>query len=344
MGAETDGTVSRSLRSETRLNRFPPALGNTSRLGPGNVPLAAPGQATYPRRTRSDVSTPGEGKGYLEMRKVCVLFVLAAAVQLAAAQITYVFEGDQLAGPESYTGTGYVEFTLQNSGLEGYDLLVVRLGEGKTAEDYTNALEALIAVFQAGGDSTAGFAALAEAGRSVGDVSAEAGASGTVGLVLDPGSYLLSGSCASCSPNQQLVSLVIEDGPRAEVPAADVTVAMTDFLFSGLPTELEAGPKVWDVANTGDQGHLFILVKLAEGATFEEFTAWLATPEAQGGEVPERLGADVPGAAHYIDPGGRYFETLDLSPGSYVLVCPVPDPASGQPHYHLGMVHAVTVN
>lgn len=306
------------------------------------MPLVAREQATYPRRTRPDVSTSGDGKGYSEMRKTLILFVLAVAVQFAAAQVGYVFEGDQLTGPESYAGTGYVELTLHNRGPEPYDIVVIRLGEGKVAEDYTNALGALIATFQAGGDTVAAFAALAEAGSSLGGVLAEAGASGTVGFVFEPGSYLLSGSCSSCPPNLQLASLVIEDGPRAEAPAPDVSVAMMDFHFSGVPSELEAGPKVWEVANTGVQGHLIILVELAEGVTLEEFAAWLETPESRDGGVPETLGAEVPGG-HYIDPGGRYFETIDLSPGRYVVLCPVPDPASGQPHYHLGMMQTLDV-
>lgn len=306
------------------------------------APLAARGRAPYPQLIRPDTVTSGVRKEVLEMRKVFVLFVLAAAVQFAAAQIAYVFESDRLTGPESYSGTGYAELILENRGPEPYEITVIRLGEGKTAEDYTNALGAVIAAFQAGGDFAAGLAALAEAGRSVGGVNADAGSSETVGLVFEPGAYLLSGSCANCPPNLQSVNLVVEDGPRADAPAADVRVAMMDFHFSGVPAELEAGTKMWEVANIGAHGHVLVLVKLAEGTTAEAFTAWLETPESQGGEIPETLGAEVPGG-YYIDPGGRYFEAIDLSPGRYVLVCPIPDPASGRSHYHLGMIQTLDV-
>lgn len=278
------------------------------------------------------------------MRKLLGLLILATVIQLAAAQATYVFEEDQLMGPETISATGYYELTLQNNGAERYNVSVIRLGEGKTAEDYKNALETLMTAFQSGGDVAAGLAALAEAGSGVGGVFAEAGVSGTAGLILEPGSYLLSGYCDSCPPNhnQQLVSLAVEDGPRTEAPAADVTVEMVDFHFSGIPAELEAGPKLWDVANTGEQGHVFVLVKLAEGATVEDFTVWMATPESRGGEMPETLGSDVP-SGYFLDPGGRYFETIDLAPGSYVVVCPIPDPATGQPHYDLGMIQTLDV-
>jgi hypothetical protein len=35
--------------------------------------------------------------------------------------------------------------------------------------------------------------------------------------------------------------------------------------------------------------------------------------------------------------------TLDLQPGEYVGLCFIPDPASGAPHVHLGMIAAFTV-
>lgn len=276
------------------------------------------------------------------MRKVLGLLMLATAIQVAAAQASYVFEGDQLTGPETVSATGYYEITLENRSSDPYRFSVLRLGEGKTAEDYANALQSLIAAFQSGGDTAAGFAALSEAASQIGSVSAEAGASGTAGLLLEPGSYVLGGSCGDCPPNQQLTAFTVEDGPRAETPEADVTVEMVDFHFAGVPTELAAGPHVWDIANTGEQGHVLILIKLAEGKTLDDLTAWMATPEARGGPMPADLGEDVP-AGSYLDPGGRYFETIDLAPGTYAVICPVPDPATGEPHYDLGMIQALNV-
>lgn len=278
------------------------------------------------------------------MRKVFALLVLATALQLAAAQATYVFEEDQLTGPETVSATGYYEFTLDNRGDDSYKIDVLRLGEGKTAEDYKKALETLMTAFQEGGDVGAGFAALREAASIVGVVWAEAGASGTAGLLLEPGSYILSGGCGKCPPDQQLLrSLTVEDGPRAEAPQAEVTADMVDFHFNGVPAELTAGPKVWEIANTGEQGHVFILIRLAEGRTLDDLTAWLASLEAMDTPMPSDLGEDVPAGA-YLDLGGRYFETIDLKPGTYAVICPVPDPTSGKPHHELGMIQALTVN
>jgi hypothetical protein len=276
------------------------------------------------------------------MRKVFALLVLSTALQFAAAQATYVFEEDQLTGPETVSATGYYEVTLDNRSDDPYRISVLRLGEGKTAEDYREALETLMTAFQNGGDVAAGFAALREAASQVGGISAGAGASGTAGLLLEPGGYVLSGGCGECPPNQQLVAFTVENGPRTEAPEAEVKADMGDFHFGGVPTELTAGPKLWEVANTGEQGHVFILIKLAEGKALGDLTTWLATPEAMETPLPPGLGEDVPAGA-YLDPGGRYFETIDLAPGTYALICPVPDPASGKPHHELGMIQALRV-
>jgi hypothetical protein len=124
------------------------------------------------------------------MKKLLGLLMLATALQLAAAQATYVFEDGQLSGPETISATGYYEITLENRSTEGYQLSVLRLGEGKTAEDYKDAFEALITAFQSGGDTAAGFAALRAAASQIASVSAEAGPSGTAGTLLEPGDYL----------------------------------------------------------------------------------------------------------------------------------------------------------
>lgn len=276
------------------------------------------------------------------MPKALGFLLLAVTLQLAAAQATYVFEEDQLTGPETISATGYYEVTLDNRSDDAYSISVLRLGEGKTVEDYKKALQTLMTAFQSGGDVAAGFAALREAASQVGGISAGAGTSRTAGLLLEPGGYLLGGGCGACPPNQQTVAFTVVDGPRTEAPEAEVKADMGDFHFGGVPTELTAGPKLWEVANTGEQGHVFILVKLAAGKSLGDLTTWLATPEAMETPLPPDLGKDVPAGA-YLDLGGRYFETIDLSPGTYAVICPVPDPASGRPHHDLGMIQALRV-
>ena len=44
-----------------------------------------------------------------------------------------------------------------------------------------------------------------------------------------------------------------------------------------------------------------------------------------------------------LDAGRAGYATLDLTPGEYAAICLVPDPASGTPHVHLGMVKGFSI-
>jgi len=39
-----------------------------------------------------------------------------------------------------------------------------------------------------------------------------------------------------------------------------------------------------------------------------------------------------------LSAGGSGYLELDLSPGSYIASCDIPDPVSGKPHSELGML------
>jgi hypothetical protein len=78
------------------------------------------------------------------------------------------------------------------------------------------------------------------------------------------------------------------------------------------------------------------ILRLAPGATLDDMRAWEANPitpppfEAVGGMNGLNRGVDG-------------FMTVDLQPGAYVAICHIPDPGSGVPHSHLGMVRAFSV-
>jgi hypothetical protein len=44
-----------------------------------------------------------------------------------------------------------------------------------------------------------------------------------------------------------------------------------------------------------------------------------------------------------MNPGYTNWAVLDLEAGDYLAICFVPDPATGQPHFALGMVMPFTV-
>jgi hypothetical protein len=283
-------------------------------------------------------------KPHVPVRSFGILTLLLSTVLSvsAAHELHYSFVNDELTGSDSYSGTGYAELTLENAGSESFYLTVLRPAEGRSADDYRNALAQLMAAFQEGGDVAAAHAAVGEAAAAVGGTVAAPGGSAMVGLLLEPGEYFVSGSCDSCPPAAHLASFTVNDGVRTEPPAADLVVELRDFHFQGIPAEIPAGARLWDVSNTGGHGHIYMFIKLAEGRTMDDFTAWFSTLEAISEPLPADIGEELPAGA-YLDPGSRYFEKIDLAAGNYVVVCPIPEASSGQTHMMLGMIQGLVV-
>ena len=112
--------------------------------------------------------------------------------------------------------------------------------------------------------------------------------------------------------------------------AAQVAVSATDYAFEfGAPT---AGPTSFTMTNDGDETHVMLLAKVAEGSSVEEVL------EA---EDTEGL-TDVELVSDSATPGDEAVLTADLTPGDWVMVCFLPD-ADGTPHYELGMVSDFTI-
>ena len=147
---------------------------------------------------------------------------------------------------------------------------------------------------------------------------------------------------------------VTGEAAAAEDPAADVTVEMQEYAFV-MPDQLPAGPQVWEVVNEGAQPHEIVLLELAPGVSPEQALEMLLSPEVGRTEASHDaspVGSPaVSGPPPFQPIGGmqamatglRGWVMLDLEPGTYVAVCGVPDPQSGQPHLMLGMVATFTV-
>lgn len=277
-------------------------------------------------------------------RKTLWLGFAAALLGHALGQgLTYTFDGATLTGPERFAGTGYTELTVRNRADEGYDLSLMRLGEGKTVDDYRAAMAALAAAYGGDGDVPAAHRAVREVVTIIGGAAAEAGEAPQVGVLLEVGDYVLDGSCESCPPGQQISAFTVADGPRAAAPPPDRTVEMHDFHFMGLPAELSAGSELWEIANVGEENHFFSVFRLAEGKTVADLEAFLGGPDYRGEPPPAEYGSEALSSAYLTGPV-RYYQTVSLPPGRYVVLCPVLHPGSGRPHFDLGMIQPLTVN
>jgi plastocyanin len=128
-----------------------------------------------------------------------------------------------------------------------------------------------------------------------------------------------------------------------------VTVTAKDYLFTPDQTTIEAGPVSFHLTNQGAEPHVFLLLRKPDGDAREDATivgdflekASSGDP-AQMGEVLDEI---VPGGGPFAQPGSEGSHILDLSAGTYVYWCPIPQGESGEgpPHFTLGMIGELTV-
>lgn len=129
------------------------------------------------------------------------------------------------------------------------------------------------------------------------------------------------------------------DPSGAVAPTADITVDLVDFNFA-IPSEIETGPKVWQINNKGQQWHEMGIMKLGEGVTVDDVLAMMASEEPAEGPPPfEEVVFWAPNS-----PGETGYVTWDLPPGEYTVLCFLPDLAGDMtPHLAHGMVAELTV-
>jgi uncharacterized cupredoxin-like copper-binding protein len=224
---------------------------------------------------------------------------------------------------------GITTIRLLNHGQEPHHAQLLRLNDGVTFDQFTATLQqegegALRLVSGEGGPGAVG-----------------PNSEGEVTLDLKPGMYALA--CFISGPDgvPHLMKGMLKaiqvteavDTPAA--PAVQGTFTMRDFTFD-VPDTLPAGPATYEVVNSGPQMHELNVLKLAPGKTAQDVVDWETAPS---GPPP----FEAAGGMNAFSTGGSGYMTLDLQPGTYVAICNVPDPASGVPHAHLGMIRPFTV-
>lgn len=278
----------------------------------------------------------------MSLKAMFVLFLVFYIGIVSAEGLSYTFTDGKLTGTETIAATGYVEVQFQNNSDQPYDIAIDRLKEGKTPADLEVATASVAEAFTTHPEKIPEATKIYyETSETIGGVSAAPNASATAGVLLEPGTYVISPSCGGCPPsNEGSLVLTVSEGASATAPTPDLTIELTEFHFMGLPDELSSGEYLWEMVNTGEQGHYLGLFKLAEGKTQDDFLAWLATmgPEGPSGSPP----GEMAGGSFFITGGQRYFYSVELSPGTYVAYCPVAD-FSGTPHDVLGMRQTLTV-
>ena len=271
-----------------------------------------------------------------------LLMVSAAAQNAPAATFTLPSGAEALEGPEQLEA-GYHTFAFQNDSDTPVEIQLVRLKGDATVEASLAASRRVDEIAATGGDISAAFRRVNELIDFWGGANVGAGATARVGIPLESGSYSLSvASAGDAEEDIHRVDLVqtleVTGGAGEPDSSADLTVEMVDFAFT-LPENAAGGTQTWEFINRGEQTHHAVIQKVKPGKTLEDVMAFARTFE---GEDPTEEFAYV----HLLSPGSSNFVTLDLTPGTYILLCFLPDYApggDGAPHLAHGMMQAVTV-
>lgn len=245
------------------------------------------------------------------------------ASDIPAVTISITAEG--LTVPQDMP-EGAVRITFENTTDAPAAPSIARLNEGVTADDLKAAY--------AQEDPMASLALASELGGPM----VMPGATAEATFVFTPGNYTLHNIIGG----QALVLLTVanDDGEGAAAPAADLEIGLVDFAFNA-PISMPAGSHVLHLDNSGNQFHMMVVLRIDESLTVHELNK-LMLEESDSDELPE--GVEQVALWFPMSAGEQAWLTLDLEPGTYVIVCPLPDlTGSGHTHDQLGMRQTLIV-
>ncbi len=147
--------------------------------------------------------------------------------------------------------------------------------------------------------------------------------------------------------------------PGDDAQAAEVTAR--DYVFQA-PAEIPSGWTTFRFMNEGEEHHFFLLSRLPDGKTYEDYqqevvppfdSAWHGLKDGfiDKAEAGMMLGRRLPdwygsveqmGGPGLVAPGGIAQTSVNLEPGTYVMECYVKTP-DGTFHTSLGMMRSITV-
>lgn len=224
---------------------------------------------------------------------------------------------------------GLTTFRLVNAGPSIHHLQLIKLEDGKTADDYLAALKA--------GGPPPQWASL-----QGGPNPPEPGKSTSATVALEPGSYAMICFVPAADGMPHVLKGMVHPfkvtGAAAAgvpEPTADVVVKLVDFDFQ-LSTPLTAGRHTIQVENAGSQPHEIAFIRLEPGKTPADIGTWAEKPV---GPMPGAVEGGVSG----IMPGAHAWAEVDFPPGDYALMCFFPA-ADGKPHFVHGMAKVVHVS
>jgi hypothetical protein len=268
-----------------------------------------------------------------------LLFMALAGALFAqdAEPLVIAATADGVTVPENLVA-GVTTLTLQNESEAPFAPILARFNEDKGMPDLMGAMQ---------GGLAEGLAVV----TVLGNPDLLPGDSYDVTYDLLAGDYVLI-AFNQAGPPTILPFTVAENAdadPEAtrEPIAADVVAQMGDFVFA-VPSEIEAGAQTWQIENVGEQAHHLLVYAVEADVTLEDATAAFmdALMNATGG--PPQMPYENVFTWGVMSPGERTYIELELEPGTYVIVCFLPDQTAeaaedAMNHLEHGMIQLVTV-
>ncbi len=249
----------------------------------------------------------------------------ATSIDVSAADFSFDVSNKVVAA-------GRVPVKLHNNGSEPHQVMILRLHDGVTIDQYLSAAHS---------DEGAAGSLIDNAG---GVNIVDPGASATGYADLRPGSYALvcyipSADHVGHLHKGMVAELTVpERAANAQVaaPTALGDIVLQDFNFT-LPPQGIGTPGTYRIVNHGAQAHEFVVMRIDDGKTLNDVIPYLQA--GFQGDKPLTFA----GGSGGVEPGQAGYADLALSPGQYVAMCFITDPASHKHHAELGMILPFTV-
>ena len=220
---------------------------------------------------------------------------------------------------------GLVRMRLTNEGMEPHQVMLARLDDGVSVDDFVAASH----------EDEAGSYDLVHFAGGVNAV--ERGNTGQTWTELKPGTYALI--CYIPSPDgvqhvhkgmvDEIEVVASDAGDPAVAPKPRGEIVAADFSLQLPPQGLTSG--AYRFVNRGQEPHELIIVRAKPGKTLADLAAYQAKPEGPQPFV-------FSGGAGVVEAGESAIVQLDLRPGQHVALCVIPGRHTGQPHAAMGMV------
>ncbi|MFM8552430.1 MAG: hypothetical protein ACKOCD_09035 [Nitrospiraceae bacterium] len=255
----------------------------------------------------------------------CGLLLLPGWGEAAAADASFSAQEFAVTGPDRID-QGWRTVRLANRGRDIHQILFLKLPANKTAEDFRIAIETDWSQLPPWIQRAGGVNSVAPGGEA------------TAVILLEPGDYVVICGIPDARGRPHVLQgmmrplrVTAAPGPVAPPPDADATITARDFAFSS-DKPLRAGPQTIRMRNVGSQAHEIVFVRLAPGATSQDFLDAFIP-----GSPNNQAGLHVGGVTG-LAPGQEGYFLVELQPGRYGLLCFLSDPVTRAPHFARGML------